>query len=84
MPMDHIPSFCTVGEIYTSKFSIFQKRVVCFVILELGPVSNERSGNFTFYRGFHEFLNPSIFENITVFSCSCHFTEFSVKWHKQH
>ena len=29
-------------------------------ILEVGPVSNESPDNFTFYRGIHEFLNPSI------------------------
>ena len=28
--------------------------------LELRPLSNERSGNFTFYRGIHEFLNSFI------------------------
>ena len=31
------------------------------------PVSNERSGNSTFYRGIHEFLNPSIFVKILGF-----------------
>ena len=31
------------------------------------PVSNEKPVNFTFYRGIHEFLNPSIFDKITVF-----------------
>ena len=49
--------------------------------------SNESPGNFTFYRGIHEFSNPSIFEKITVFCilcCNCHFTENSVKWQIQH
>ena len=27
--------------------------------------SNNRPGNFTFYRGIHEFSNPSIFDKIT-------------------
>ena len=53
---------CTVGKIYTPIFSFFWKRVVNIVISELRPVSNERSGNFTFIRGFHEILNSPIFE----------------------
>ena len=57
---------CTVGKIYTPIISFFWKRVVNIVIWELGLVSNERSGNFTFYRDFHEFLNSFIFETITV------------------
>ena len=57
----------TVGEICTPIFSFFRKTVVNIAILELGPISNERSGNSTFYRGIHEFLNPSIIEKITVF-----------------
>ena len=27
----------------------------------MGPVSNENTGNFSFYRGIHELLNPAIF-----------------------
>ena len=53
------------------------------MILELGPVSNGRSDNFTFCGGIHEFLNSPFFEKITDFSilcCCCHFTENSVKW----
>ena len=45
-----------------SIFSFFRKRVVNIVISDLRPVSNERSGNFTFYRSIHEFLNSFIFE----------------------
>ena len=63
----------------------FGKRVVNILISELGPVLNERSGNFTFYRVIHEFLNSIIFEKITVSKifkivyCSFHFTENSIK-----
>ena len=32
-------------------FTFFQKRVVNITILEMGPVPNESSGNFTYYRG---------------------------------
>ena len=53
---------CTVGKINTPIFSFFRKRVVNIAFFELRPLSNERSGNFTFYRGIHKFLNPSIFE----------------------
>ena len=38
----------TVGKIYTQIFSFFRKRVVNMTFLELRPLSNERSGNFTF------------------------------------
>ena len=59
-----------------------------FQILELGPVSHESPGNFTFYRVIDKFLNPTIFAKITVFfsilCCNCHFTENSVKWQQQH
>ena len=41
-------NLCTVGKIYTPISSFLRKRVVNIVILELGPVSNERPGNFTF------------------------------------
>ena len=41
----------TVGKIYTPIFSFFRKRVVYIAFLELRPLSNERSGNFIFYRG---------------------------------
>ena len=57
----------TIGKIYTPTFSFFWKRVVNITISHLRPVSNERPGIFTFYRGIHEFLNPSIFVKITVF-----------------
>ena len=42
-------------------FRFFEKELsnVNIAILELGPVSNESPGNFTFYRGIHEFLNLS-------------------------
>ena len=56
-----------VGEIYTQIFSFFRKIFVNIASLELRPVSNERSGNFTFYMGIHEFSNPSIFDKITLF-----------------
>ena len=49
-------SVCTVGKIYTPIFSFFRKRVVNIAILELGPVSDERSDNSSFYKGIHEFL----------------------------
>ena len=78
-------SICTVGKIYTPIFSFFRKRFVNIAILEVGPVSNERPGILTFYldmyRDIHEFLSPTIFLKVTVFSilgCNCHFTE--VKW----
>ena len=45
-------------------FRFFRKRVVNIAILEN---SNESPGNFTFYRGIHEFFNSPIFEKITVF-----------------
>ena len=41
---------------------VFRKRVINIAFLELRPLSNERSDNFTFYRGIHEFLNSFIFE----------------------
>ena len=50
----------TVGKIYTPIFSFFRKRVVNIAILEVGPVSNESPGNFIFYGGIQEFLNPTI------------------------
>ena len=37
----------TVGKIYTSIFSFFRKRVVNIAILEMGLVSNEKSGKVT-------------------------------------
>ena len=43
------------------------EKVVNIASLELGLVSNESSGNFTFNRGTHEFFKLTIFENITVF-----------------
>ena len=46
---------CTVGKIYVQIFSFFRKSVVNITILELGLVSNERYGNFAFYRGIKEF-----------------------------
>ena len=51
----------TVGKIYTQIFSFFEKIVVNIVFLELRPLSNQRSVNFTFYRGIHEFSNSFIF-----------------------
>ena len=45
---------------------VFRKRVANIVFLELGLVSNERSGNSTCYRDIHKFLDPSIMEEITV------------------
>ena len=51
----------TVGKIYTPIFSSFWKRVVNITNLELGHVSNESPGNYTYYRGIHEFFNPFIF-----------------------
>ena len=51
--------------LYTNIF-VFWKTAVKITILDLGPVSNESPGNFTFYRGIHEFLNPSIFVKITI------------------
>ena len=39
-----------VGKIYTPIFSFFRKKVVNIAI------SNESPGNFTFYRGIHEFF----------------------------
>ena len=38
-----------------------------YCALELVLVSNETSGNSTFYRGINQFLNTSIIEEITVF-----------------
>ena len=58
-------NLCTVGKIYTPISSFLRKRVVNIVILELGPVSNERPGNFTVYGGIRKFLKSSIFEKIT-------------------
>ena len=51
----------TVGKIYTPIFWFFRKKFVNIVSSELRPVSNERSGDFTLYRGIHNFLNPSMF-----------------------
>ena len=48
---------CTVTKIYTQMFSFFGKGLP---ISEMRPV--ERSGNFTFYRGIHDFLYSPIFE----------------------
>ena len=56
-----------VGKIYTPICSFFQKRVGYIMIADLRPVSNESPGNSIFYKGIHEFLNPSIFVKITVF-----------------
>ena len=64
-------------------WSTIKKKVVNIAIWKLGPVSNERSGNITFYRGIHEFSNSPIFEKVTVFlilCCSFNFTENSVNW----
>ena len=61
-------NLCTVGKIYTPISSFLRKRVVNIVILELGPVSNERPGNFTFQRGIHDFLNPTIIYRNNSFS----------------
>ena len=47
---------CTAGKIYTTMFLFIWKRVVNIPILELGLVSNGRSGYFTFYRGIHKFF----------------------------
>ena len=47
------------------------EKVVNIASLELGLVSNESSGNFTFNRGTHEFFKLTIFENITVFLILC-------------
>ena len=58
---------CTDGKIYTPIFSFFRRKFANIVFLELGLVSNERSGNSTFYRGIPKFLNPSIIEKIAVF-----------------
>ena len=65
----HFPSLNlgTVVKIYTPIFSFYQKRIVNIMISDLRPVSNESPGNYTFYRGIHEFLNPFIFEKITIF-----------------
>ena len=43
--------------------SFFRKRVVYIMFLGLRPVSNENSGNFTFYRGIHEFFPLYICKN---------------------
>ena len=48
---------CTVGKIYTPIFSFFSIFVVNIAFLELTPLSNERSVDFTFY----------IFEKIIIF-----------------
>ena len=65
LPISWTVQVCTVGKIYTPIFSFFRKKVVNITISALRP--NESSGNFTFYRGIHEFLNPPIFVKITVF-----------------
>ena len=52
----------------------FPEKVVNIASLELGLVSNESSGNFTFNRGTHEFFKPTIFENITVVLILCCFS----------
>ena len=45
---------CCPIDLYNNVFSFFfRKRVVNITFLELRPLSNERSGNFTIYRGFH-------------------------------
>ena len=64
---DQFSKMYTVGKIYTPIFSLFRWRVANSIFLEVGSVSNERSGNSTFYRVIHEFLNPSIIEKITGF-----------------
>ena len=46
-----------VDKIYTTIFSFFRKRVVNIAILELGLVSNESPGNFTFYICIRVFTN---------------------------
>ena len=45
------------GKIYTTIFWFFGKKFVNI----MRPVSNERSGDLTFYRGIHEFLESVIF-----------------------
>ena len=62
-----LPLIRTWGKISTPIFPFFRKRVVYIVFLELRPLSNERSGNFTFYRGIHEFLKTVIFSKIKEF-----------------
>ena len=61
---------------------VFRKRVINIAFLELRPLSNERSDNFTFYRGIHEFLNSFIFENITVFEIQVYLE--TSKWKRFH
>ena len=41
----------TVGKIYTPIFWFFRKRFVNIAFIELRSLLNERSDNFTFYRG---------------------------------
>ena len=48
-------------------FCFFEKKVVNIAFLELKPLSNEKPGNFTIYRGIQEFLDYFIFEKITDF-----------------
>ena len=50
-----------VGKIYTLIFSFFSKKNVNIAFLELRPLSNEKPGNFTIYRGIQEFLETVFF-----------------------
>ena len=49
--IDDVITICSVGKIQTPIFLFFLKKVVNFAIFELGPVSYESPGKFTYCRG---------------------------------
>ena len=54
-------SVCKVGKIYAPILQVFRKTVVNSIAsLKLRSVSNERHGNFTFYRDSHDFTEKPL------------------------
>ena len=73
-------NWCAVDVIYTPIFSFIEKELIVNVVSsEYKSVSNERSGNLTFYMGFREFFNYIIFEKITVLKNSLKVMSISQK-----
>ena len=88
-PLLYCKDLCQVfrsGITFVQSVKFMHQYFSFFMISYLRPVSNESPSNSVFFRGIHEFLNPSIFEKLTVFwilSCNFHFSENSVKWQLQ-
>ena len=77
--------FSTLKESIVGKIYIYTN--INVTNLEPRPVSNKRSGDFSFFKCIHEFLDSPSFQKITAFlkilCFSFYFTEFYVKWKLQ-